>query len=132
MSRYIIGRLLSIIPVLFIVSFLVFLMLHLIPGDPVKNMLGLHAPSEAVEEMTKRLGLDKPLHIQYFDFIKIFLPRIYGYHGYEYSLKFLKGIKRSDNKNPVLIIYLCQKVLFFQQPLISVSLSVLQDMSAQV
>jgi ABC-type dipeptide/oligopeptide/nickel transport system permease component len=70
MSRYIIGRLLSIIPVLFIVSFLVFLMLHLIPGDPVKNMLGLHAPSEAVEEMTKRLGLDKPLHIQYFDFIK--------------------------------------------------------------
>jgi len=70
MSRYIIRRLLSIIPVLFTVSFLVFLMLHLIPGDPVKNMLGLHAPPEAVEEMTKRLGLDKPLHIQYFDFIK--------------------------------------------------------------
>jgi len=45
-------------------------MLHLIPGDPVKNMLGLHAPPEAVEEMTKRLGLDKPLHIQYLDFLK--------------------------------------------------------------
>lgn len=70
MSRYIIGRLLSIIPVLFIVSFLVFLMLHLIPGDPVRNMLGLHAPPAAVEEMTKRLGLDKPLHIQYFDFLQ--------------------------------------------------------------
>jgi ABC-type dipeptide/oligopeptide/nickel transport system permease component len=69
MARFIIGRLLSIIPVLLIVSFLVFLMLHLIPGDPVMNMLGLHAPPEAVAEMTKRLGLDKPLHIQFYDFL---------------------------------------------------------------
>lgn len=69
MARFIVGRLLSIIPVLFIVSFLVFLMLHLIPGDPVMNMLGLHAPPEAVAEMTTRLGLDKPLHIQFYDFL---------------------------------------------------------------
>jgi ABC-type dipeptide/oligopeptide/nickel transport system permease component len=69
MARFIVGRLLSIIPVLLIVSFLVFLMLHLIPGDPVMNMLGLHAPPEAVAEMTTRLGLDKPLHIQFYDFL---------------------------------------------------------------
>lgn len=69
MVRYIVLRILSLIPVLFVVSFLVFMMLHLVPGDPVRNMLGLHAPPAAIEEMTKRLGLDQPLHIQYYEFL---------------------------------------------------------------
>jgi ABC-type dipeptide/oligopeptide/nickel transport system permease component len=59
-----------IIPVLLVVSFIVFMMLHLIPGDPVINILGLNAPKEAVEATRVKLGLDKPLHIQYFTFLK--------------------------------------------------------------
>ncbi len=78
MPRYLIGRLLSIIPVLLVVSFLVFFMLHLVPGDPVRNMLGLHAPPAAVEEMTRRLGLDQPLHIQYYDFLTNALQGDFG------------------------------------------------------
>lgn len=69
MLKFIITRILSVIPILFFVSILVFLMVHFIPGDPVKNMLGLKAPPEAVEATRERLGLNKPLHIQYVTFL---------------------------------------------------------------
>lgn len=69
MIKYIIARLLSVIPILIVVSMLVFLMVHLIPGDPVVNMLGLRAPPEAVEATRERLGLNEPLHIQYLNFV---------------------------------------------------------------
>lgn len=52
------------------VSILVFLMMHLIPGDPVTYILGDFASEEAIVEMKKTLGLDQPLFIQYIDYIK--------------------------------------------------------------
>ncbi len=52
------------------VSILVFLMMHLIPGDPVTYILGDYASEEAIVEMKKTLGLDQPLFIQYIDYIK--------------------------------------------------------------
>lgn len=52
------------------VSFLVFLMMHLIPGDPVTYILGDFASEEAIVEMKKTLGLDQPLFLQYIDYIK--------------------------------------------------------------
>ncbi len=52
------------------VSILVFLMMHLIPGDPVTYILGDFASEEAIVEMKKTLGLDQPLFIQYTDYIK--------------------------------------------------------------
>lgn len=70
MLGYTIRRILQIIPVLFVISLVVFLMLHMIPGDPVKNMLGINATEEAVEAMRTKLGLDQPLHIQYMNFMK--------------------------------------------------------------
>lgn len=78
MARYIIKRLLHIIPVLLVVSILVFMMLHLIPGDPVLNMLGLKAPKEAVEATRTQLGLDQPLYVQYFRFITNALKGDFG------------------------------------------------------
>lgn len=69
MLKFIITRILSVIPILFLVSICVFLMVHFIPGDPVKNMLGLKASPEAVEATRERLGLNKPLHIQYVTFL---------------------------------------------------------------
>lgn len=52
------------------VSILVFLMMHLIPGDPVTYILGDFASEEAIVEMKKTLGLDQPLFLQYIDYIK--------------------------------------------------------------
>ena len=60
MLGYTIRRILQIIPVLFVISLVVFLMLHMIPGDPVKNMLGINATEEAIEAMRAKLGLDQP------------------------------------------------------------------------
>ncbi|NLM44882.1 MAG: ABC transporter permease [Clostridiales bacterium] len=70
MLGYTIRRILQIIPVLFVISLVVFLMLHMIPGDPVKNMLGINATEEAIEAMRAKLGLDQPLHKQYISFMK--------------------------------------------------------------
>ncbi|NNG00007.1 MAG: ABC transporter permease [Desulfobacteraceae bacterium] len=69
MLKFIITRIISVIPILFLVSILVFLMVHFIPGDPVINMLGMEAQPEAIEATRERLGLNKPLHIQYTSFL---------------------------------------------------------------
>ena len=70
MLAYSIKRILPIIPVLIVISLLVFLMMHMIPGDPVKNMLGMEASKEAIEAERERLGLNDPLPVQYFNFMK--------------------------------------------------------------
>ncbi len=71
MTRYITTRLLSTFPVLLIVSVLVFLMIHLVPGDPVQIMLGESgASAEQIASIRTQLGLDKPLPIQYGRFIQ--------------------------------------------------------------
>jgi ABC-type dipeptide/oligopeptide/nickel transport system permease component len=69
MLAYIIRRALQLIPVLFLISLLVFLMLHFIPGDPAVVVAGLEAPVEVVEQIRAELGLDKPLHVQYMVFM---------------------------------------------------------------
>lgn len=70
MRNYIFRRLLLTIPVIWGVSTLVFLFIHLIPGDPVQVMLGESAKLADVEELRRGLGLDKPLHEQYTLFVK--------------------------------------------------------------
>lgn len=63
--KIIIKRIAAAIPVLFIVSIMVFLMLQLLPGDPATVILGQEATPEAVEAMREQLGLNQPLLIQY-------------------------------------------------------------------
>ena len=70
MLRYIFKRLLQLIPMLLILSLIVFFMVRMIPGDPVKNMLGIDVPQEMVEVERERLGLNDPLPQQYFRFMK--------------------------------------------------------------
>jgi ABC-type dipeptide/oligopeptide/nickel transport system permease component len=67
--QYIIRRILATIPVLFGVSVLVFLFIHLIPGDPAVAMLGERATEENVARMRQQLGLDDPLPVQYVRFL---------------------------------------------------------------
>ncbi len=69
MAEYLGRRLLYIIPTVLGVATLVFLIIHMIPGDPVLAMLGEDAPPESVERVRRQLGLDQPLHVQYVRFI---------------------------------------------------------------
>lgn len=70
MFRYILKRLLQLIPMLLLLSLIVFFMVRMIPGDPVKNMLGIDVPQEMVEVERERLGLNDPLPQQYLRFMK--------------------------------------------------------------
>ncbi|MGD9677504.1 MAG: ABC transporter permease [Vulcanibacillus sp.] len=65
MISYIIRRILMLVPVLIGMSLLVFSIVHLIPGDPAKAILGEKASQETLENMRENLGLNDPLHIQY-------------------------------------------------------------------
>ena len=69
MLKYTIRRLLQTIPLLIAISFAAFIMMHLVPGDPVRNMMGIEASKEAVEAERERLGLNDPLLVQYGRFL---------------------------------------------------------------
>ncbi|MCB4203394.1 ABC transporter permease [Deferribacteraceae bacterium V6Fe1] len=69
MLSYILKRIFWAIPTMFGVSVLVFLMVHLAPGDPALIMLGEHASKESVEKLREEMGLNKPLYEQYIIFI---------------------------------------------------------------
>ena len=68
--RFLARRVLLAIPVLFGVATLVFALIHLIPGDPVQAMLGDAASPASVSELRGKLGLDRPLYVQYAAFLK--------------------------------------------------------------
>ena len=69
MARFLARRLALTIPVLLGVATLVFSLIHFIPGDPAQAMLGEAAPQADVDELRKRLGLDRPLLEQYGAFL---------------------------------------------------------------
>lgn len=70
MTAYILRRLALMIPVLIGVSILTFLMSHLVPGDPVAVMLGNSATAESEARLRQQLGLDDPLYVQYYHFVR--------------------------------------------------------------
>lgn len=61
-------RLLLVLPVVWAVVTLVFLLIHIVPGDPVRNALGDNATAEQVAELKQQLGLDLPLGRQYLNY----------------------------------------------------------------
>ena len=73
MLNYTIKRIFEVIPVLLIVSTIVFSVMHLLPGDPTLLMLagaeGGSIPQERLDELRNIMGLNKPLYEQYFNFI---------------------------------------------------------------
>jgi peptide/nickel transport system permease protein len=70
MKRLVARRLLAVLPVVFGVLTLVFLIIHLIPGDPVEIMLGERATTGERDRLREALGLNRPVWIQYLDFLK--------------------------------------------------------------
>jgi peptide/nickel transport system permease protein len=69
MLRYTANRLLLFLPILFGLSVVTFIYIHLIPGDPVQAMVGPSGGPELVAQMRQELGLDRPLHVQYIDWV---------------------------------------------------------------
>ncbi len=69
MIRYILRRLLQSIPVFLGVITVVFIVIRVIPGDPATAALGDYASQEAVEALRERMGLNRPLVVQYFTFL---------------------------------------------------------------
>jgi len=67
--RYIIARTLLSLPMVFILLSIVFLVIRIMPGDPVSSMLGGHAPDKVIEQKKEELGLNKPLIFQYGDYL---------------------------------------------------------------
>lgn len=69
MLAYIIKRILSMTPTLLLASILIFLFMHLMPGDPAAVMLGGSATQTQVEQLRESMGLNKPLPVQYIKWI---------------------------------------------------------------
>ena len=69
MLNYILTRLLGLLPTLLIVAGLVFLFVHLLPGDPARLAAGPEADAETVQMIRQDLGLDQPLYNQFWRFI---------------------------------------------------------------
>ena len=68
--HYTIRRLLYAIPILIGVTMVIFLLFHIVAGDPTAVLLGKHATSQQMAELRHELGLDKPMLMQYFDTLK--------------------------------------------------------------
>ena len=67
--RFVLRRLLLVVPVLVAMSVFVFLLIRLVPGDPVRTMLGFRATDENVATVTAQLGLDRPVVEQYLSWV---------------------------------------------------------------
>jgi len=70
LGRYIVRRLLNAIPILVVVSIIIFLFLHMIPGDPARIAAGPDATQQEIQMTRVRLGLDRPLYVQYLVFLR--------------------------------------------------------------
>ena len=65
MGAYVIRRLLLLVPVALLVSFITFMLIHLVPGDPARVLLGEDSTPEALKALRQQLGLNRPLYEQY-------------------------------------------------------------------
>ena len=82
--KRVLGRLLSMIPVLLGVMLLIFVMLRVVPGDPVSILLGEHYSQETVARLTRAMNLDKPLFEQFVSYVA---GALRGDLGVSYAMK---------------------------------------------
>ena len=78
MTDYIIRRFLLMFPIMLMVGIICFLLVHLIPGNPAELMLGAEADEAAIAALTKKMGYDQPLYLQFFKWLKMVLRFDFG------------------------------------------------------
>ncbi|MHB1006004.1 MAG: ABC transporter permease [Chloroflexota bacterium] len=110
MSRYAVARIVQMVPVLFIVSAGVFMIVHLIPGDPAQIMAGPNATDQQLSALRSQFGLEQPLWLQYLIWLRNVLA---GDLGYSYI-----------NKYPVVGLMLARVPATFELALVSILLGV--------
>lgn len=69
MLVYLFKRLLSTIPVLFVVSLVIFFIIHITPGDPAATILGIEATPEQIEQLNEEMGFNRPVYEQYLSWV---------------------------------------------------------------
>jgi peptide/nickel transport system permease protein len=69
LRNFLIARVLLTLPMIFILATLVFFVMRVLPGDPINSTLGPRVSEEQREVFRQQLGLDKPIMVQYFDFL---------------------------------------------------------------
>jgi peptide/nickel transport system permease protein len=79
MTRSIFGRLLQAVPVFIVISILVFVAVHAAPGDPIENSLAGILSPEAIDRIRAEYGLDQPVYLQYFAWLKQLFALNWGY-----------------------------------------------------
>jgi peptide/nickel transport system permease protein len=79
MIGYLLRRLLGAIPLLLGILTIIFFVVHLAPGDPTARFFNPNVSPEVIEQMRRNLGLDQPLHIQYWRWLSSFLTGDFGY-----------------------------------------------------
>jgi len=82
LRKYILKRILIMIPTLFVLSFLIFILLYLAPGDPVMALITPDAPKEMIELMRQKFGLNVPIYQRYVNWL---LQLLKGNLGFSYS-----------------------------------------------
>jgi peptide/nickel transport system permease protein len=78
MLRYVVRRLLLLVPILIGVSLLIFFWIRALPGSPAEALLGERATPQLVHQLRERYGLDKPVYRQYFAYVKTTLEGDFG------------------------------------------------------
>ena len=78
MLRYVVRRLLLLVPILLGVSLLIFFWIRALPGSPAEALLGERATPQLVHQLRQRYGLDKPVYRQYFAYLKTTLEGDFG------------------------------------------------------
>ncbi len=79
MTRFLVRRLLQMIPVLFFVSVITFVLINLIPGDAARLFLGEQAPPDVLAALRRELGLDRPRYVQYVRWVGAMARGDFGY-----------------------------------------------------
>jgi len=101
MTSYILKRLLGLLPTLLIVAVLVFLFVHMLPGDPARLAAGVDASPETVELVRQDLGLDKPMPQQFLNF---FVNIVQGDFGHSLRSKRPVSTEIAERFMPTLML----------------------------
>lgn len=75
MGRYVLKRILMMIPVLLAVTFIIFTLLYITPGNPAEIMLGMDATEETIAQLEEELGLNDPFFVRYFNYVKAIVTK---------------------------------------------------------
>ena len=104
MTAYLVRRIIAVIPVMAVVVTIVFLLIHLIPGDPVSVMLGPDASPAQIQATRAALGLDRPIHEQLFTFYARVLRGDLG-HSYYLDRPVTRAL--AERAEPTIVLTLC-------------------------